>query len=116
MSTTQTITEAPSAQANALTLRSQSKEHDDDDTVSQESYSTVAGTVPPSGSGPDNQDSPSPGSSQVSKQIKNKPPGQEHDSDTDEEEPSPCGRCRKLVVRGDEAVQCEICSQWFHIK
>ncbi len=40
-------------------------------------------------------------------------------SDTDEEdeeEPSPCGRCRKMVVRGDEALMCEICSRWFHIK
>ncbi len=31
-------------------------------------------------------------------------------------EPSPCGRCRKLVKRGDNALQCEVCRQWFHIR
>lgn len=31
-------------------------------------------------------------------------------------EPSPCGRCRRLVVDGDEALECEICQQWFHNK
>ncbi len=97
MSTTQTVTEAPSAQANSLTLRSQSSEHDDD-TVSQESYSTVAGTVPAPGPSPDSQDK------------------KKEENDSDEEEPSPCGRCRKMVVRGDEALMCEICSRWFHIK
>ncbi len=36
--------------------------------------------------------------------------------DSSTSEPSPCGRCRKLVKRGDCALQCEICRQWFHIK
>ena len=31
-------------------------------------------------------------------------------------EPSPCGRCRKLVKGGDMALECEICRQWFHAK
>ncbi len=31
-------------------------------------------------------------------------------------DPSPCGRCRKLVKAGDVAVECEICQQWFHAK
>ena len=30
--------------------------------------------------------------------------------------PSPCGRCRKIVKRGDDALECEICQQWFHVK
>ena len=31
-------------------------------------------------------------------------------------EPSPCGRCRKLVKQGDCALECEVCRQWYHIK
>ncbi len=31
-------------------------------------------------------------------------------------DPSPCGRCRKLVKAGDIAIECEICQQWFHAK
>ncbi len=101
MSTTQTVTET---QANSLTLRSQEQ---DEDAISQESYSTVAGTVSPTGSSPDSQDN---------KQKREEAANKKHDNDSDEEEPSPCGRCRKLVVRGDEAIICDICSQWYHIK
>ena len=106
MSTTQTIVEATSDHANSLTMRSQSNEQEDD-TVSQESYSTVAGTFSPSGSGPD---------SQQAKQKKEDVANKKDDSDADEEDPSPCGRCRKMVIRGDEALTCDICEQWFHIK
>ena len=30
-------------------------------------------------------------------------------------QPSPCGRCRRLVHVSDHALECEICLQWFHI-
>ena len=30
-------------------------------------------------------------------------------------QPSPCGRCRRLAHVNDQALECEICLQWFHI-
>ncbi len=104
MSTTVTETETETQPNHTLSMRGQPYEQDDDN-ISQESYSTVIGSS-----------QAEPGhSSQDTSQKKDK--SQEiHDSDADEEEPSPCGRCRKMVVRGDEALMCEICSRWFHIK
>ncbi len=88
---------------NSLAIGSQSQDNEDDN-KSQESFSTVV-----SQAGTSQTD-------QHARQKKNKESEQIQDSDVDEEDPSPCGRCRKLVVRGDEALQCEICEQWFHIK
>ncbi len=99
MSTTETVTETRAA---SLALRSQP--HNDEDNKSQESYSTVV----------EAETSQSENKAQVSKQEESNTIDVR--SDSDEEDPSPCGRCRKMVVRGDEALMCEICSQWFHIK
>ena len=103
MSTTQTETVS---HENSLSLRSPA----DNDNLSQESYSTVVDS-PQSTSQNEGK-----GSDQGAKQSKDPVAKQTEDSDEDEEDPSPCGRCRKLVVRGDEAIMCEICSQWYHIK
>ncbi len=97
MSTTITETET---RAKSLAFRGQQQE-DDGDNRSQESYSTVVEVEAGRRQAVQNEDD-------VTTQNEN--------SDTDEEEPSPCGRCRKLVIRGDEALMCEICSRWFHIK
>ncbi len=102
MSTIVTETEV---KANSLSLRSQSNEQEEDN-VSQESYSTVTGAVQ---SGPSSN-------SQETQQNRDHVVKASDDSDADEEPPSPCGRCRKMVVRGDEALMCEICENWFHIK
>ncbi len=103
MSTTITETEA---RANSVSMRSQPESHEqEEDNVSQESYSTVTGAIQ---SGPSSN-------SQETQQNRNQVKSSD-DSDADEEPPSPCGRCRKMVVRGDEALMCEVCEQWFHIK
>ncbi len=101
MSTTVTET-GNQSQANSLAIRGQPYDSEEDN-KSQESYSTV---IEP-------RSSKSEDAKQTKEAEKNK---QIEDSDADEEEPSPCGRCRKMVIRGDEALQCEICSQWYHIK
>ncbi len=123
MSTTVTETKTR-ARANSLSLRSE--QHDsDEDTKSQESYSTVveattshtAGATPSQHVDPNNeQQATKQTESHSSKEKREASANKQHDSDTDEEDPSPCGRCRKLVVRGDEALTCDICSQWFHTK
>ncbi len=99
-----TITETKT-QANSLAMRSQPQEQEDDN-LSQESYSTVAG------SSQADQGHPSKKATQKKDQVSK----ENMDSDADEEEPSPCGRCRKMVIRGDEALLCDICERWFHIK
>ena len=107
MSTTITETKTRT-RANSLSLRAEQYESDEDN-KSQESFSTVVEATSSNSEGA----SPSQNVKQNKEQEAAK---QNENSDTDEEDPSPCGRCRKLVVRGDEAVMCEICSQWYHIK
>ena len=99
-----TITETETQSNHTVSMRGQPYEQEDDN-ISQESFGTVVGSS-----------QPEPAHSSQDTKL-NKDKSQEiHDSDADEEELSPCGRCRKMVVRGDEALMCEICSQWFHIK
>ena len=110
MSTTTTETET---RVNSVSMRSQPQSPvQEDDNVSQESYSTVAGTIQPGTSS--TQGAQQKNEDQDTQQKNEVKPSD--DSDDSDEEPSPCGRCRKMVVRGDEALACDICEQWFHIK
>ncbi len=100
--------------ANSLSIRGQPESHEqEDDNVSHESYSTVAGTIQP-GTSSNNEGAQQKNEDQDTQQKNEVKPSD--DSDDSDEEPSPCGRCRKMVVRGDEALACDICEQWFHIK
>ena len=112
MSTTVTETETR-ARSNSLSLRGQQYDSDEDK-LSQDSFSTV---VEAKSEKNEEESSNQPASNQTAIQKNDQGIAKPTESsDTDEEEPSPCGRCRKMVVRGDEALMCEICSQWFHIK